>query len=297
MILDEQDLRNGLKYIVGTWQPDYVVNMFSSDLAHIPAADFKSTDGVAFTAISFTFLEDHTLLMKNSVTGKEVSGTWEQKSYGEFRYTLNGFLNLPAGTNAEVAETLRMQNGDKLVFSLGVVAIALRKIAEGDISEEKKLDIGDLPGDDSMNEIVGMYGVLKLRTYSDEGFIWITAEEQREKSAGDDVPDAEDYALQMLDWKVEFTADHQVFVWMKVPEGASQADLEEAMRQGEVACVKDGMFAEKALAWKAVNGRYYYNTGEHREVFGEVQSPWDELKCDEEGNIFFMNNMLLLQKK
>ncbi|MBO4695917.1 MAG: hypothetical protein J5643_01400 [Lachnospiraceae bacterium] len=296
MILDEQDLRNGTRFIVGTWQPDYVVNMFSSDLAHIPAAEFKSTDGVVFTAISFTFSEDHTLIMKNSVTGREVNGTWEQKSYGEFKYTLNGFLNLPAGTNESVAETLRVQDGESLVFSLGVIAIALKKVAEGTVSEEKKQDIGELPGDETLTGIVGTYGVYKLRTYTDAGFVWETAEELRGKEAAG-TPEAGEYALQMLDWKVEFTADHQVFVWMKVPEGASQADLEEAIRQGEVAGVKDGLFAEKALEWKAVEGRYYYNTGERREVFGEVQSPWDELKSDEEGNIFFMNNMLLLKKQ
>lgn len=296
MILDEQDLRNGTRFIVGTWQPDYVVNMFSSDLAHIPAAEFKSTDGVGFTAISFVFSEDHTLIMKNSVTGREVNGTWEQKSYGEFKYTLNGFLNLPVGTNEAVAETLRVQDGESLVFSLGVIAIALKKVAEGIVSEEKKQDIGELPGDASLAGIVGTYNVYKLRTYTNAGFVWETASELREKTAAG-TQETEQYALQMLDWKVDFTADHQVIVWMKVPEGASQADLEEAIKQGEVAAVKDGMFAEKTLEWKAVDGRYYYNTGERREVFGEVQSPWDELKSDEDGNLFFMNNMLLLKKQ
>ena len=273
MILDEQDLRNGLKYIVGTWQPDYVVNMFSSDLAHIPAAEFKSTDGVVFTAISFTFYEDHTLLMKNSVTGREVRGTWEQKSYGEFRYTLNGFLNLPAGTNAEVAETLRMQDGKNLVFSLGVIAIALKKI-----SEDKKQDIEKLKGDESLQEIVGTYAVGKIRTYTDDGFVWTADAEQ---VSDDEKP--------KFGWRVEFTADHKVLVWMGIPEGTSDAYLNEAIRQGEVAGVKDGRFTEAAKEWKAVDGKYYYNAG-------EGQSEWKELKSDGDGNIYFLNDTVLLKR-
>ena len=44
MTLDEQDLKRGLKFIVGVWQVDYVVNAWSNDLAHIPAKEFKSKD-------------------------------------------------------------------------------------------------------------------------------------------------------------------------------------------------------------------------------------------------------------
>ena len=271
MILDEQDLRNGTDFIVGMWQPDYVVNMFSKDLAHIPAGEFKSTDGVVFTAISFTFFDDHTLQMKNSVTGKTVMGTWEQKSYGEFRYTLNGFLNLPVGTNADVAETLRMQDGKNLVFSLGVIAIALKKI-----SEDKKQDIAKLRGDDSLRAIVGTYAVGKIRTYTDEGFVWTA-----------DAAKAADDTKQMFDWRVEFTADHKVLVWMDIPEGTTDAYLKEAIRQGEVAGVKDGRFTEAAKEWKAVDGKYYYNTAE---------SDWKELKSDEEGNLYFSNDTVLLKK-
>ncbi|MBO4366449.1 MAG: hypothetical protein J5843_02195, partial [Clostridia bacterium] len=59
MTLDEQDLREGLQRIVGTWQADYLVSLFSNDLAHIPASEFKSDDGRDFTALTFRFTEDH----------------------------------------------------------------------------------------------------------------------------------------------------------------------------------------------------------------------------------------------
>ena len=296
MKLDEQDYRNGLKFIVGTWQPEYVINMFSADLARIPVSEFSSADGLQFSAIEFTFSEDHTVLMKNAANGREVSGTWEQRSYGEFHYTLNGFLTLPAGTNESVAETLRMQDGKNLVVSLGVISIVLKKVAEGTITEEDKKDIGDLPCDETMTDIVGMYAVEKMRTYTDAGFAWITKEVQQALSEENDTLDADDYILQMFGWKVEFTDDHKVIVWMVIPEGTSQADLKAALGAGEIADVRGGMFCEKPKEWKAVDGRYYYNTEEHREVFGEEQSPWEELKYDEVGNLFFLNNTMLLRK-
>ena len=51
MQLDDDDLKRGLRFIVGTWQVDYLVNAFSNDLAHIPASEFKSEDGTDFTVI------------------------------------------------------------------------------------------------------------------------------------------------------------------------------------------------------------------------------------------------------
>ena len=48
MELDERTLKDGLKYIVGQWQVDYLVNAWSNDLTHIPAAEFKSEDGQDF---------------------------------------------------------------------------------------------------------------------------------------------------------------------------------------------------------------------------------------------------------
>ena len=47
--------------------------------------------------------------------------------------------------------------------------------------------------------------------------------------------------------------------------------------------------------WKSLNGKYYYDTGEHRELFGEVQSSWDEL-VEEDGLIRFASGMILLKK-
>lgn len=126
MNLDEQDLKRGLKFIVGTWQADYVVNAWSNDLAHIPAKEFKSTDGRDFSDITFTFFEDHTVVMKNASDGKESKGEWEQTGWAEYHYTLNGFLDIPDGTFRKNAETLSVYDGC-LVFSIGFLAIGMKK--------------------------------------------------------------------------------------------------------------------------------------------------------------------------
>ena len=161
MELDAQDLKRGLKFIVGTWQVDYVVNAWSNDLAHIPAAEFKSTDGNDLSVISYTFFEDHTMVMKNAADGKEVQGTWEQTGWGEFRYTLNDFLKLQDSSFLKNAETLSMRDGEWLVFSLGFFAVAMKKTEEGTVTEEP--DIGDIEMTDEEAEVTDIAGMYRRR--------------------------------------------------------------------------------------------------------------------------------------
>ncbi|MBQ7474529.1 MAG: hypothetical protein IJS78_01275 [Clostridia bacterium] len=126
MQLDKYDLASGKKFIVGTWRPDFVVNFFSNDLAHIPAAEFKSNDGRDLTAISFTFSDDNTVKMEDRERGAAESGTWEQTDLSEYRYTLNAFFDVPEGPMRDNAEKLTVIEGD-LCFTLGFITIALKK--------------------------------------------------------------------------------------------------------------------------------------------------------------------------
>ena len=95
MILDQDDLFDGLKTIVGTWRPEFLVNAFSNDLAQIPASEFKSKDGRDFTALQFEFFEDHTFRAYDGATGKEEKGSWEQTGYGTYKWTPDAFFDLP----------------------------------------------------------------------------------------------------------------------------------------------------------------------------------------------------------
>ena len=298
MTLDEQDLRQGLKQIVGTWQVDYIVNAWSNDLAHIPATEFKSDDGRDFSVITFTFTEDHTVTMADTATGKQEQGTWEQTGYGSYHYTLGAFLDLPDDSFRAAAEKLEMVEGC-LVFSLGFLAIGMKKIAEGTVTEAP--DVGDLPCDDSMTDIVGRYAVAKSMGVVNDAFDLFTRDEiagalQARVDAGEIEEEEMRDSLKAFDMVVEFTPDHKVITWMKLPEGLDPAELQAALDSGEISRVENGMFAAEEQEWKAVNGAYYFNTGSHRELFGEEQSPWDKLEIDEEGLLPFASGMMKLKR-
>lgn len=301
MILDEQDLRQGMKFIVGTWEPDYIVNAFSNDLAHIPASKFKSDDGRDFTALKFVFYEDHTVEMTDSSSGKSEKGEWEQTSYGEYRYTLNGFLDIPEGFLKENVEKLTVNEND-LVFSLGFLAVALKKTAEGQITEVR--DIGDREmseADEAAVGIVGKYEVVEAMAFLGGEFKRFPKEEvkadlDKRLAAGEiDGEEVKD-TMRTFDTVIEFTPGHKVRTWMPLPEGVSDAELREAVESGEILAVDGGMFAVEEKKWKSLDGKYYYDTGEHRESFGETLSSWDELKTDENGRVEYGSGMMMLKK-
>ena len=56
------------------------------------------------------------------------------------------------------------------------------------------------------------------------------------------------------------------------------------------------MFLRGTQEWKAVGGKYYYNTEEHRELYDEVQSPWDELVLAADGTIALNEGLTIIKK-
>ena len=295
MVLDEQDLRRGLKFLVGTWQADFIVNAFSDDLAHIPAAEFKSEDGQDFSAVTFTFFEDHTAqIATDKATHK---AAWEQTDLSEYRCTPEALAEA-SDPVSRAAQTLTVQDG-ALVFMLGFLAVGLKKTAEGAVTEAP--GVGDLPGDETAQAIVGRYAVAKAMAMVGESFdlfprAAVEADLNARIAAGEADPDEAREQLQSFDSVVEFTPDHRVITWMKLPEGVGEAEIAQALAAGEISQVKDGFFAAGEQEWKAVDGVYYYNTGEKRELFGEEQSPWDPLTPDADGLIPFGGGMMMLKK-
>ena len=282
MELDEMTLRDGLKFIVGTWRVDYIVNGLSNDLAHIPASEFKSDDGRDFSAICFEFFEDHSVVMTDG--SKEEKGSWEQTNLLDYRCSFDAFLQIPEGDFKKNAETFSVVDGH-LVFSIGFLAVAMKKVAEGVVT--KAPDAGDLKGDPDAKEIVGKYYVYKAMTLVGGDFGLHTKEEV--VASGE----ADEDTLKAFDCVVEMTDDHKVIEWMKLPEGLGEDDVKAALEAGEIKAVKDGYFTMGEKEWKAADGVYYYNTGEHRELFGEEQSPWDKLEFDADGTLPFGGMMVL----
>lgn len=299
MAMDEQDLRDGLEFIVGTWQADYLVSFFSNNLEHIPASEFKSDDGRDFTALKFCFFEDHTVLLNDG--SQDHKGTWEQTDRYEFRYHLDAYDQVPDGVFKDSAEKLSWIDGH-LVFSLGFLTVALMKTEEGTVTKEP--DIGDLEQteeDKTHKEIVGRYRVAKtIASVGDDFGLYsleeVTADTERKLAAGEIDEDERDETLHMFKFVVEFTDDGQVIEWTPLPNGITQEQIDEALAAGEIKGVKDGLFCTSSRPWKYVKGAFYYDTQETRELFDKPVSSWDELKFDEDGYLIFGSGMMLLTK-
>ncbi|MBP1586908.1 MAG: hypothetical protein ILO53_00710 [Clostridia bacterium] len=303
MALDKNDILDRLEFICGKWRVDFLVNFFSNDLAHIPATEFKSEDGRDFSAITFEFTEDYNMVMRDESSGKEVPGTWEiVDSYGfDYRYTLNEFLEIPEGAFKENVEKLSVQDG-YLCFTLGFLTIAMKKFEDGTVTPEP--DIGDIepsPEDEKLMGIVGEYVPFKCLSMVGDDFGMftkdeVTAEFEKKVAAGEADPSEIGELLGLFNMKLEITESHKVKQWQALPAGVTEEQIQEALKAGEIEDYCDGFFCMHSQPWKAVNGKYYYDTGETRELFGRPQSSWDELALDEEGCLPFGSGLMLLKK-
>lgn len=299
MELTKEDLKDGLKFIVGTWEAEFVVSFFSNNLEHVPVAEFKSSDGRDLSKLSMEFFEDHTAKLKDGSNGREVDSTWEQtKPYG-WTYKANGFFGeLPADV-AEKVEELDAQEG-KLCIAFGFLCIAFKKTAEGHITKEPDIDeIEPSPEDLKMKAIVGRWKIYKTFAPIGNSFELhtkdeVVAELDKKKAAGAIEEDEYNETLSMFDAVMEFTDDYKVLSYMPIPKHVTREQIDEAIASGEVKIVDGMMCCEEPKEWKAVNGHYYYNTKEHREIFGEIKSPWDIIDPDADGRIDL--KMFVLEK-
>lgn len=299
MELTKEDLKDGLKFIVGTWEAEFVVSFFSNNLEHVPVTEFKSSDGRDLSKLSMEFFEDHTAKLKDGSNGREVDSTWEQtKPYG-WTYKANGFFGeLPADVAAKVEE-LDAQEG-KLCIAFGFLCIAFKKTAEGHITKEPDIDeIEPSPEDLKMKAIVGRWKIYKTFAPIGNSFDLhtkdeVVAELDKKKAAGAIEEDEYNQTLSMFDAVMEFTDDYKALSYMPIPKHVTQEQIDEAVASGEVKIVDGMMCCEEPKEWKAVNGHYYYNTKEHREIFGEIKSPWDIIDPDADGRIDL--KMFVLEK-
>jgi len=291
--LDEDDLFEGKKFIVGTWQVDYIVNAFSNNLDHIPAKEFKSDDGKDFSAITFEFFEDQTMKMKNAATNQEESGTWEQKSYGSFEYTVGKFFGELDETFLKNVQSLE-RSEDALVFSLGFIAIGMKKIAEGVVTEKPKepsiADIEPTEEDLKKKDIVGRWKIYKMFAVVGEDMGLFTLDEvkadiEKKKAAGEEV-DSKDTLL-MFGMVLEFRDDYTVASFTALPPGVPQKEIDEAVAKGEIKLQDGMMVGDDKRKWKFVNGEYWCSQGDNDE-------PWDKITPGEDGRMDM--KMMILEK-
>ncbi len=126
MELDKKDLERGKKFIVGKWQVDYLVNFFSSDLAHIPASEFKSSEGRDFSVISFEFYADNTLKVDLADDRSEV-GSWQQTDMFEFEWHFDSLSDAVDSQFLKGIQKLTVYDGD-LTFAISFLTLALKKV-------------------------------------------------------------------------------------------------------------------------------------------------------------------------
>lgn len=308
--LSQKQLNEGLKFIVGKWQIDYLVNTWSANLDHLPASQFKSNEGKDLSQISWEFFEDHTMKMRNDATGDEETCTWTQTSDSKFRYDGKWFGLIQNETVLSNIQNLEKDMDGGLVFSMMFV-IRLKKTAEGEVhivEEPKEKDIGEIePTADDLKkkDIVGRWAVYK--SFASVGgqlgqFTRAEAEGdlEKRKAAGEFADDERRYehareGLSAFGTVFEFTDDYKVKTYSPIPPGVSQAEIDEAVASGDVKLVDGMIYAGEDKKWKYVKGEYWYDSEEHREICGEVKSSWDKITPDSEGHMQF--TMFVLEKK
>lgn len=127
-------------------------------------------------------------------------------------------------------------------------------------------------------EITGIWKLKELETIKLENDKPQTVMVSREELLqGDD-----DDMKQMAGAVYEFSADGTFNTKVGLPEGVTMDDLDE---EEKAMLGPDGLFTISSQSWKEEGGKFYLDSGEHREIFGEVQSPWDEIAQNPDGSI------------
>ena len=137
--------------------------------------------------------------------------------------------------------------------------------------------------------IVGKYKTYKMMSYINDKMDFFTKEEiaaDLEKKLADGLIEQRNYnqSMSIFDSITEFTADNKVYLWTPLPDDISEDEIKQIADSGEI-LINGKMFCNETKEWKIENGQYYYNTKEHREVFGEQKSPWDKIELDSENRI------------
>ena len=120
-------------------------------------------------------------------------------------------------------------------MDLRFLAVSMKKIKDGVITREKKPDIGEMEmsaKDASMKEIVGKYRIYKSMGVVGGKFDLFTKDEIQEEmskklAAGEIDEDEAASAARMFEMIVEFTDDHEIVTWMKMPADLSEEQIKQ----------------------------------------------------------------------
>ena len=146
--------------------------------------------------------------------------------------------------------------------------------------------------------ITGIYEVAKTMAATQDGVGMRTKDEmiaylngQKARGEVDDEEIAD--SLQVFDARFEITPDGQIITLMKMPEGASEQDIEDAITEGEILGVKDGYIIAEKRHWELDGDKYVY-AGKGDDDDDGVSGT--ELKFDDDGLLDFAGGIMKLKK-
>lgn len=115
---------------------------------------------------------------------------------------------------------------------------------------------------------IGKWVFDSIGTLDDEkGMIYLNADEYLtspmpyiDETDEEAVADEIDERKKTIGMQVKICDDGKLYLLMPVPDGASEAELNEVINTGELMLIDD-MLTDKAIAWEERDGELWYDTG------------------------------------
>lgn len=124
-----------------------------------------------------------------------------------------------------------------------------------------------------MTNIVGKWRVAEMMSFNEEKecMEWTKVEDLLSRD------DADKDTFLMGKMQMMFAEDGTITMLTPIPEGASQEEVDAAVKSGQIT-LKDGMMLMGENHWKVEDGKNMADTGLEGEVMDEKVGPWEELK-------------------
>ncbi|MBQ4626714.1 MAG: hypothetical protein IJB45_05620 [Clostridia bacterium] len=144
-------------------------------------------------------------------------------------------------------------------------------------------------------DFIGKWKFHSIGTYTDDNeLVYLTAEEYLnspmlyiDETDKDAVAEEMKERRKTIGMQIKICDDGKLYMLMPLPEGVSEAEVNEAVAAGYFILV-DGMISESPMQWELRDGELWYDTGIKGEVFGEEAESWVKA-LDENGCFTFIN--------
>jgi len=102
-------------------------------------------------------------------------------------------------------------------------------------------------------------------------------------------PEADEDLKRGLDGtRITVTEGGELLTMQKIPEGATQEQIDEAVKRGRITLSEDGMMIVGRTEWKERDGKLVFDTHIEGEILGEKADPWEELVFTDDGMLEMM---------